>query len=92
MWGQATRRPATTAATPPATNPPPRHATRARPPPQLGSAEDGASVNGATRVGAASAWVSLGSAWLCSILYFWTLVAPWCFPDRDFGHGEVDFD
>eukprot|EP00310_Coccolithus_braarudii_P018553 CAMPEP_0183353442 /NCGR_PEP_ID=MMETSP0164_2-20130417/33256_1 /TAXON_ID=221442 /ORGANISM="Coccolithus pelagicus ssp braarudi, Strain PLY182g" /LENGTH=427 /DNA_ID=CAMNT_0025526111 /DNA_START=11 /DNA_END=1294 /DNA_ORIENTATION=- len=34
--------------------------------------------------GVASAWVQLGSSWLCSLIYFWTLVAPALFPDRDF--------
>jgi len=29
-------------------------------------------------------WVKITSAWLCFILYMWTLIAPTLFPDRDF--------
>jgi len=36
-------------------------------------------------VGFASAWLKLSFTWLCSILYLWTLIAPRCCPDRDFG-------
>ena len=35
-------------------------------------------------VGWASAWVTLGSNWLCCLVYCWTLVAPWLCPGRDF--------
>jgi len=35
-------------------------------------------------VGWASAWVTLGSNWLCCLVYMWTLVAPWLCPGRDF--------
>eukprot|EP00051_Salpingoeca_urceolata_P026655 m.478074 g.478074 ORF g.478074 m.478074 type:complete len:449 (-) comp21027_c0_seq1:321-1667(-) len=34
--------------------------------------------------GAASMWVKVASSWLCSLVYFWSLVAPLCFPDREF--------
>jgi len=33
----------------------------------------------------ASVWVKICSAWLCVILYVWTLIAPCMLPDRDFG-------
>ncbi|KAL8625206.1 hypothetical protein ACOMHN_030839 [Nucella lapillus] len=32
----------------------------------------------------ASVWVKVASAWLCIVLYLWTLVAPLCLPNRDF--------
>ncbi|XP_076456941.1 putative serine incorporator isoform X2 [Babylonia areolata] len=32
----------------------------------------------------ASVWVKIGSAWMCILLYLWTLVAPICLPNRDF--------
>eukprot|EP00316_Scyphosphaera_apsteinii_P011986 CAMPEP_0119327064 /NCGR_PEP_ID=MMETSP1333-20130426/69838_1 /TAXON_ID=418940 /ORGANISM="Scyphosphaera apsteinii, Strain RCC1455" /LENGTH=414 /DNA_ID=CAMNT_0007335541 /DNA_START=168 /DNA_END=1412 /DNA_ORIENTATION=- len=35
--------------------------------------------------GRASAWVKISTGWLCSLLYLWTLIAPFCFPDREFG-------
>ena len=34
--------------------------------------------------GWASVWVKVVSAWVCSLLYIWTLVAPLLFPDREF--------
>lgn len=39
--------------------------------------------------GLASAWVQMGTNFLCSAIYLWTLVAPFCCRHRDFG---VDFD
>jgi len=36
-------------------------------------------------VGFASAWLKLGFTWACSTLYLWTLIAPRCCPNRDFG-------
>ena len=36
-------------------------------------------------VGIASAWLQMGTNWLCCLLYLWTLVAPKLLPDRDFG-------
>eukprot|EP00040_Diaphanoeca_grandis_P022834 m.123350 g.123350 ORF g.123350 m.123350 type:complete len:447 (-) comp28981_c0_seq1:379-1719(-) len=36
--------------------------------------------------GKASVWVKLVSGWFCCALYIWTLVAPLCLPDRDFGN------
>lgn len=35
--------------------------------------------------GYTSSWIKIGTSWLVSILYIWTLVAPIVFPDRDFG-------
>ncbi|XP_076437864.1 serine incorporator 3-like isoform X2 [Babylonia areolata] len=32
----------------------------------------------------ASVWVKISSAWLCVVLYVWTLVAPLILPNRDF--------
>ena len=32
----------------------------------------------------ARAWLQLSTNWLCALLYLWTLIAPKCFPDRDF--------
>lgn len=34
-----------------------------------------------------SMWVKIVSQWLTGILYTWSLLAPWLFPDRDFGVG-----
>ena len=34
--------------------------------------------------GMASVWVAAVSSWLVSLLYLWSLMAPLCFPDRDF--------
>ena len=36
-------------------------------------------------VGYASAWLKLSFTWACSLLYLWTLIAPRCCPNRDFG-------
>jgi len=36
-------------------------------------------------VGFASAWLKLSFMWLCHLLYLWTLIAPRCCPNRDFG-------
>lgn len=32
-----------------------------------------------------SKWINLAACWLTMLLYGWTLFAPLCFPDRDFG-------
>lgn len=32
-----------------------------------------------------SVWLKVASCWLVHLLYLWTLVAPWCLPNRDFG-------
>eukprot|EP00794_Sanderia_malayensis_P013728 gene13728-15160_t len=32
----------------------------------------------------AAFWVKISSSWICFLLYTWTLMAPVCFPDRDF--------
>ena len=29
-------------------------------------------------------WVKIASSWAAMIIYVWTLIAPACFPDRDF--------
>lgn len=36
--------------------------------------------------GSASVYVKLVSGWVCSALYIWTLIAPICLPNRDFGN------
>ncbi|KXJ07794.1 putative serine incorporator, partial [Exaiptasia diaphana] len=36
-----------------------------------------------------SVWVKMVCTWLCHVIYIWTLVAPLCFPDRDFGNGPL---
>merc|ERR1711871_1297873 len=35
--------------------------------------------------GSPALWVKVVSAWISSLLYIWTLIAPICLPDRDFG-------
>jgi len=35
--------------------------------------------------GMAAVWVKMVSAWVSMLLYIWTLLAPVCFPDRDWG-------
>lgn len=35
--------------------------------------------------GSISKWINLAASWLTMLLYAWTLFAPLCFPDRDFG-------
>lgn len=45
----------------------------------------GSSTESSTRsVGETSMWIKIASQWVTFALYFWTLVAPKCFPDRDF--------
>ena len=29
-------------------------------------------------------WMNISAAWICSLLYIWTIIAPKLFPDRDF--------
>jgi len=36
------------------------------------------------QIGEVNMWVIIGSQWCALLLYFWTLVAPRLFPDRDF--------
>mmetsp|Transcript_11605 Transcript_11605/g.26047 ORF Transcript_11605/g.26047 Transcript_11605/m.26047 type:complete len:115 (-) Transcript_11605:550-894(-) len=36
-------------------------------------------------VGYASAWLGISFTWACNLLYLWTLIAPRCCPNRDFG-------
>ncbi len=33
-----------------------------------------------------SVWVKMASSWVGILIYLWTLLAPVCFPDRDFGY------
>jgi len=33
-----------------------------------------------------SVWIKIASQWLAAALYIWTLLAPYLFPDRDFGY------
>jgi len=46
-----------------------------------------ASIQGDQRysVGYASAWLQLVTSWVCSVLYFWTLIAVKACPNREFG-------
>lgn len=44
----------------------------------------GATIN--VGVGMSSVWVKVTSSWLVSLLYFWSLIAPICLPNRDFGN------
>jgi hypothetical protein len=43
-------------------------------------------TTGSTRqnLGYPSAWLLLGSMWVCQLIYFWTLIAVRACPDRDF--------
>jgi len=43
-------------------------------------------TTGSTRenLGYPSAWLLLGSMWVCQLIYFWTLIAARACPDRDF--------
>jgi len=50
-----------------------------------GSPADSAGASTRHNVGETSAWIKLVFAWVCNGLYFWTLVAPRCCPNRDFG-------
>jgi len=34
--------------------------------------------------GMMSVWVKVVSSWITVILYVWTLIAPMCYPDREF--------
>ncbi|XP_031574137.1 probable serine incorporator [Actinia tenebrosa] len=36
-----------------------------------------------------SVWVKMICTWLCHVIYLWTIVAPICFPNRDFGGGPI---
>ena len=49
-----------------------------------GGATAGAASETPYSMGYASAWLQLGTNWLCSLLYLWTLIAPKLFPERDF--------
>lgn len=48
---------------------------------QSGEGEQAALASG---MGSTSMWIKTISEWLALLLYTWTLVAPRCFPDRDF--------
>ncbi|KAL3926240.1 MAG: hypothetical protein SGPRY_003389 [Prymnesium sp.] len=47
--------------------------------------DDAFSEDSRHNVGYASAWLELAFTWACSALYLWTLIAPRCCPNRDFG-------
>merc|ERR1712166_35274 len=49
-----------------------------------GAIRDGTTADVHIGRGKASVWLKIASAWLSAALYIWTLVAPLCFPDRDF--------
>lgn len=49
-----------------------------------GAIRDGTTADVHIGRGKASVWLKIVSAWLSAALYIWTLVAPLCFPDRDF--------
>jgi len=36
--------------------------------------------------GTVAVWVKIGSQWVCMLLYFWSLVAPFVLKNRDFGY------
>ena len=38
----------------------------------------------------ASVWIKMSSAWLCFVVYLWTLLAPLILRSRDFGYGAAD--
>lgn len=39
--------------------------------------------------GYAQMWVKIASQWVAIAIYVWTLIAPRCFPDRDFSYAEA---
>lgn len=39
--------------------------------------------------GLAQMWVKIVSQWVAIVIYVWTLIAPRCFPDRDFSYVEA---
>ena len=47
-------------------------------------AEQVASSSTTGQIGEASMWVRIISQWVTLALFMWTLVAPRCFPERDF--------
>jgi hypothetical protein len=47
-------------------------------------AEGGQAAVLSSGMGSTSMWIKTISEWLALLLYTWTLIAPRCFPDRDF--------
>jgi len=39
-------------------------------------------------MGVPSFWVKIWSSWICFAVFLWTVLAPVCFPDRDFGYNS----
>ena len=39
-------------------------------------------------LGNQNVWVNMVTQWVVFALYIWTMIAPRCFPDRDFGYGR----
>jgi hypothetical protein len=48
-----------------------------------GSSSDRDSGSSPT-AGYTAMWMNIVAAWICVVLYVWTLIAPRLFPDRDF--------
>jgi len=51
----------------------------------------GDNSNENTGISTESMWIKISSQWLAYLLYFWSLIAPICFPDRDFSSGSNRF-
>lgn len=51
-----------------------------------GMGDDPKDVAPVIDMGTPSLWVKVVSSWVCFMLFLWTLLAPVCFPDRDFGY------
>ena len=50
----------------------------------LAPSGSGTAVYVSNSTGKAQMWVKIASQWVAIALYSWTVVAPRCFPDRDF--------
>lgn len=42
-------------------------------------------------VGEQSMWIRIASQWMTFLLFFWTMCAPLCFPNRDFSDNHNQF-
>jgi len=51
----------------------------------------GEDSNTNTGISKESMWIKISSQWLAYLLYLWSLIAPVCFPDRDFSSGSNRF-